>query len=329
MREQIPAIRAKYGYPFHLWMTQEFDEKGWFMVQKSAAQDRSHDVTLFIQDPQGRYALMSKHSYPPGVFRSPSGGVHPGEDLETGARREAREETGLDADLKRFTLHITLDITHEREVYRWDSYVFSATTTGEHLHFTDHKEVKSATWAVESQMEEMSRRLKETGNGGLIYRAKLSDAYLWSVGHPLNLREANDKDREKIEASPAAKDPRVGDPKGLRWWSADIHGLYAGAVGLRAHEDFVELAGLNVHPMFRGRGIGHALADYALDRLRVPSDPDASPAAQGGVWLLSNTPGYFLPSGFHLARPAQVPKGLAASLKSSGVPGLTAMTAHL
>jgi ADP-ribose pyrophosphatase YjhB (NUDIX family) len=93
-------------------MTQEFDEKGWFMVQKAYSQERAHDVTLFIQDPQGRYALTTKHSYPPGVTRANSENERPDEPFESLAKREAQDETGLDVSLKRFVLHVTLDITH-------------------------------------------------------------------------------------------------------------------------------------------------------------------------------------------------------------------------
>jgi len=276
---------------------------------------------------------MSKHSYPPGVFRSPSGGVENGESFESGAKREAREETGLAIDIKRFIMHVSLDITHEKEMFRWDSYVFSATTTGERLAPTDRKEVKSATWAVDSQMEEMSRRLRETANGGLIYRARLSDAYLWSAGHPLTLREAKDKDREKIEASPAVKDARVANSKECLWWAAEVHGLYAGSLGMRAHANHLEFVGLNVHPMFRGRGIGHSLVDYALDRMRQESflrtlSAETRLAAQGGTWLLSDTPGYFMPSGFHMVRTDQVPAELASHIKTAKAPNLCAMKFH-
>ena len=311
-------------------MTQEFDEKGWFMVQKAYSQDRAHDVTLFIQDPQGRYAITTKHSYPPGVFRANSENERSDESFESLAKREAQNETGFDVSLKRFVLHVTLDITHERELFRWDSYVFSAATQGTRLPMAEHKDSKPATWAMDSQMEEMSRRLRETGNGGLIYRAKLSDAYLWANSHPLVLRESTEKDREKIEASPAQKDPRVANPKEYQWWTAEVHGLYAGSLGLRTHSNFLELVGLNVHPMFRGRGIGHALVDFGLDRMQQESfrrtlSSETKLAIEGGTWLLSDTPAYFMPNGFHMARTEQVPPELASHIKTKKTPNLSAM----
>ncbi len=326
----LPELRSKYGHPFHLWMTQEFDEKGWFLVQKSSSQNKAHDVTLFVQDPQGRYAITNKHSSPPGVTSSPAPLSRPGESFETAVKKNTLEEMGLDIDLKRFILHVTLDITHEREIFRWDSYVFTGATATDRASAPSSRPVKPPTWVMDSQLEEMSRRLRETGDGGLVYRSRLADAFLWSTSHPLVLREAKDKDRDKIDASPATKDSRVGQTKDCFWWAAEVHGLYAGAIGLRTHEKFLEFVGLNVHPMFRGRGIGHALVDYAIDRLRQDSfkkelRPETRLAADGGVWLLSNTPGYYLPSGFHLMRPEQVPPGLTSHIKSSIVPNLTAL----
>jgi len=321
---QLPALRTRWGRPFHLWMTQEFDEKGWFLVQKSISQGRTHDVTLFIRDVGGRFALMSKHSYPPGVFRSPSGGVNPGEPFEKGALREAKEETGLDVELQKFLLHVTLDITHDKELARWETLVFSAATTDERLAFTDSREVREARWATQRQLEEINLKLRETGNGGLLYRAKLTESYLWTLEHPLTLRDAPARDMAKIEASPAGKDPRVGRVMDHHWWSADVHGLYGGAVGVRRREDCLELLGLNVHPMFRGRGIGHALIECAVDQLHQEKvldslGPGFSKSARGGLFAIADSTGYFMPCGFRLARPSQIPPSLAADVKALGI----------
>src|SRR6185369_5279772 len=137
LRPQLSSIRSRFGYPYHQWMTQEFDQQGWDLVNRSIGHKRTHDVTMLIEGTDGRFALMSKHNYPPGIFRSPSGGVNPGEDFIAGALREAKEETGLNVDLKRFLLHTTLDISYEKDVATWDSYVFHATTKDTQLNPTD------------------------------------------------------------------------------------------------------------------------------------------------------------------------------------------------
>ena len=48
------------------------------------------------------------------------------------------------------------------------------------------------------------------------------------------------------------------------WFIAEIEGLLAGTVALVPREGYMELTGLTTEPFFRGRGVGHALAEYAV-----------------------------------------------------------------
>ncbi len=321
---QLSTLRARWGRPYHVWMSQEFDEKGWFQVEKSTAQGRSQDVTLFIRDAGGRFAILNKHSYPPGVFHSPSGSVHLGESFEASVLREIKEETDLEVDLQRFILHLTLDITHNGELAHWESLCFSAETRDERPGDVDPRATRNTRWFIQRQLEEMCLKLRETGVGGLIYRARLTETYLWALEHPLTIREANKKDLIKIEISSAGKDPRVGKVLDHHWWAAEVHGLYGGAVGVKIRPDGLELIGLNVHPMFRGRGIGHAILETAIDRLQEEAfldslGPEVSQIAKGGVWVAADSEGYFLPSGFKLARPGQIPPSLQKDMKNLGL----------
>jgi 8-oxo-dGTP pyrophosphatase MutT (NUDIX family)/N-acetylglutamate synthase-like GNAT family acetyltransferase len=303
-------------------MTQEFDETGWKLVQKSFSQKRSHDVTMLIEGIDGRFAVMSKHSYPPGIYRSPSGGVNPGEDLLTGALREAKEETGLDIDLKRFLLHITLDIGHEGEAITWDSYIFHATTEDVELNPTDLKEVKDTRWATRAQLEALAEKLKETGNGGYIYRGNLTAGSLWALNNEFTIREGAPKDLPGIEMSLQANRlnaSRIGD---TLWWIAEINGLTAGTVGITPHEDCAELSGLTTEPLYRGRGLGHAMVEYACEQWFNPEQRKKF-AAKGHVilndklWLLTPIPGYFLCVNFALANKGPLPATLRQKLTGS------------
>jgi len=303
LRPQLSSIRSRFGYPYHQWMTQEFDEQGWKLVQRSLSQKRTHDVTMLIQGPDDRFALMSKHSYPPGIFRSPSGGVNPGEDLVAGAVRESKEETGLNVDLKRFLLHITLDISHNGDVATWDSYIFHATTRDTKLQPIDLKEVKDCQWAGRDQMYLMVNKLKETGNGGLIYRGDLTAASLWSLDHKPSFRESTDKDMPGIVRSLIANRLHVDNMENTLWWIAEVEGLSCGTVGITAHEDCVELTGLTVDPLFRGKGLGHAMVEYACDQWHNPEKRKQFAKVKkiflnDKLWLVTSSPGYFLPVNF-------------------------------
>ncbi len=319
LRPQLSTIRARFGYPYHQWMTQEFDEAGWNLVQKSILQKRAHDVTMLIEGPDGRYAMMSKHSYPPGIYRSPSGGVHPGEDLAEGALREAREETGLNITLKRFILHITLDISFEKEVVTWDSYVFYATTQDTELNPTDLKEVKDTKWATREQVLDLALRLRDTKNGGLIYRGDLTAASMWVLDNPLVIKEAGPLERmsiQKEQLSTRSDDIIMED---TLWWVGKVQGLESGWVGVTAHEDCVELTGLSINPLYRGKGLGHAVVEYACDQWRNPEKRKKFSQIKqtflnDKLWLLTPSPGNYLPVNFVITPNELLPKTLRERL---------------
>jgi len=309
-RQQLPAIRGQFGQPYHLWMTQDFGDLGWNLVQKTVSQRRTHDVTLFIGGADNRFALMAKHSYPPGLFRSPSG-LHPGEDVISGALREAREETGLSLLMKKFVLHITLDITHNKDIVTWESYVFHATTREVNMGAAERRGIQDARWASRNQLEKMNERLVATENGGLIYRARLNEAFLWGLDHGLTFREGHPKDYPLIEAALGLARIDSSIVQHSFWFIAEIDGLLAGTIALLPREDHMELTGLTTEPFFRGRGVGHALAEYAVDkwgdvdaRNQMMSQRDM--ALPDELWLLTELPMYFQPVGFHIPNPNEL-----------------------
>ncbi len=315
LRPQLSSIRSRFGYPYHPWMNQEFDEPGFRLVQKSARQDRFHDVTLLIEGLDGRFALMSKHSYPPGIFRSPSGGVNPGEDIAAGALREAHEETGLKVELKRFLAHITLDIFHEKDVITWDSYIFHATTQDKQLNPIDLKEVRDTTWANPVQMQHMIEKLKGTGNGGLIYRGNLTELSLWALRNKLSFKPVEKFDLLYVEKSLVAHQQSIDDLEKTSWWIAEINGFPAATLGLIARTDCVEMTGLTVEPMHQGRGVGQALAEYVCDLWRTRAERYKLKAfrdykADEPLWLVTANPGYYLNIDFELMENNQVPQSL-------------------
>jgi len=319
---QLSSIRTRFGYPYHPWMTQEFNEPGWHLLQKSVRENRFHDVTILIEGSDGRFALMSKHSYPPGVFRSPSGGVNPGEDIAAGALREAHEETGLKINLKKFIAHITLDITFEKDLVTWDSYIFHATTDDTLLKPIDLKEVKDATWATPMQVHQMVEKLKETSVGGLIYRGNLTELSMWALRNPLIIRRANAADFLLIEKLLINHNFTKPELEQAHWWVAVVNEVPAAVLGLVSRQDCVELIGPGVDYAYQGRGVGQALIDFVCDQWKNPKERQTLPsmkhlADNEPLWLVTNTPGYFLNVDFELMEHEKAPKSLRGRMKGA------------
>ncbi len=300
-------------------MTYEFDEQGWNLVQRSLQQNRAHDVTMLIEGPDGRFGMMAKHSYPPGIFRSPSGGIKPGEDFVAGALREAIEETGLQCELKRFLVHITLDIGFQGEVATWDSYVFYATTQDTELAFTDHHEVRECKWATREQVLDLAIRLRATQNGGLMYRGDLTASSLWSLDNSLVLREARAFDLPEIEKSLSDSRADEVSPERTLAWVAEVQQFNSGWLTVTAQEDCLEITGISVDPVYRGKGLSHSLVEYACDQWknlekRKKFAQKSQKFLQEYLWMVTPSPGYYLPLGFTIADKNQLPSTLQKRL---------------
>lgn len=124
---EVLQLFADYGPGERRRVTREvsgqyFDE-WWERLVLSA--NRRGEVVLAIQRPDGKVLLHTKPFYPEGVFRLPSGGVHPGEPVLATVIREAREETGLEVTIDRFLGMVEYEFSHDRRRLPFVSYVFS------------------------------------------------------------------------------------------------------------------------------------------------------------------------------------------------------------
>jgi 8-oxo-dGTP pyrophosphatase MutT (NUDIX family) len=86
--------------------------------------NRRGEVVLVIQRPDGHILLHTKRFYPEGVFRLPSGGVHPDEAVLAGVTREAKEETGLDVTVDRFLGTVEYEFRNDQRRLPFVSYLF-------------------------------------------------------------------------------------------------------------------------------------------------------------------------------------------------------------
>ena len=183
-QEVLNKIERKYGVPDVLHTRYTTNRAEFDLLKWSMRNGRRHDVTLFIfNEEKDKIVVIRKPSYPKGVYRPPSGGIEPGEDFEVGARREAYEETGLEIELRKYTLRSHVDIAFEGEIVAWTSHVLAARATGGRLEPVDKKEIASVRWATISELRtELLVRLRQSASAGLQYRAELQDATLKQYG---------------------------------------------------------------------------------------------------------------------------------------------------
>ena len=125
---EVSRLLAEYGPGQRRHVDLEVSARafdGWLgaMVNMNKA-NRRGEVVLVIQRPDGRMLLHTKRFYPKGIYRLPSGGVHPDEPVLSGVMREAEEETGLDVTIERFLGTVEYEFRHEGRRLFFVSYVF-------------------------------------------------------------------------------------------------------------------------------------------------------------------------------------------------------------
>lgn len=171
---KIEGMAALYGRPvvrrFRIESTlAELDK-----IRKSQRDGRNHDVTVYVRK-GGLYAVISKHVYPPGLFRAMSGGVHRDEAIEDGLRREVREELGCDIKIVRFLMRTEVDFVSEDDIIHWRSLVFLADWVKGDFAFTDTREIREVALVPLSKFREFREKMLGRSSG-LRYRAELHDA---------------------------------------------------------------------------------------------------------------------------------------------------------
>jgi 8-oxo-dGTP pyrophosphatase MutT (NUDIX family) len=179
----LREVELRYGVPQLAAAEADFNPREFGLLEYCGRKQRAHDVTLFIRGVDGRFALIRKPSYPPDVFRPPSGGVEPDEPFEAGAAREAIEETGLPITLERYLLRVEASFSCEGRRAPWTTHVFLASTVETELEPRDRVEIAEARWGTAAEMMGPYRAATlRVGSAGFRYRVDLQDEALALLG---------------------------------------------------------------------------------------------------------------------------------------------------
>jgi len=173
----LTSVRTRFGEPAVLAWEGEISDVEWAVATHNPG--RTHDVTLFILDPARRIALIRKPQFAPDVWRPPGGGIHPGEDFEAGAVREALEETGLRVEVRRYLVETHALFRNAGRELPWRTHVLLAETEDTMLAPNDPAEIAAARWGTLTELAGPLRaRLLATGRAFWRYRVALHDAAL-------------------------------------------------------------------------------------------------------------------------------------------------------
>ncbi len=173
-------IQKIYGKPRELTMSFPMHSSEFDMLKESMKDGRNSDVTLFIFKDK-KIIVIAKPWYPEGLYRAPSGGIKPGEDMELSAKREAYEETGVEIELRKYVLRINVTFTCGQASEKWTSHIFTARYVSGVLKPIDTREIKKVNLMSLKELASLKEKLLSQDSGGLRYRAALTEATIREI----------------------------------------------------------------------------------------------------------------------------------------------------
>jgi ADP-ribose pyrophosphatase YjhB (NUDIX family) len=173
--EEIEALIARFGHPRRHTCTIHVTRDtfySWIRKISTGPVACRGEVVMVVVRPNGNLLLHTKHFYPQGVYRLPSGRVLWQETVEETLHRELKEETNLDVNVERFLGLIEYELRYKGTSIPFVSYIFEVREVAGQLCCLDHREgitgFREASLgdlpSVAAQLEQLEPRWRDWGN---------------------------------------------------------------------------------------------------------------------------------------------------------------------
>ena len=124
--------------------------------------NRRGEVIPVICDAKQRLLLHTKQDYPNGVFRLPTGGIHPTELAYSALQRECHEETGLVVTKSDFLFLLLYEFYHGKQSIAFSSYVYKVAAGHFEPHPTDPNEkISGFKWIEAHELPQIIESFKD------------------------------------------------------------------------------------------------------------------------------------------------------------------------
>jgi 8-oxo-dGTP pyrophosphatase MutT (NUDIX family) len=173
-RTDIEIAERLYGKPRELSVDISVNAKEYAWIKNSQRDGRAHDITIFIAKGD-KLIFIAKHFYPKALFRAPSGAALPGESIIEGAIREAREETGVIIELRKYILRLKAKFIDGKNVIVWTSHVLTALYISGEIKPLDTREIRETRLVDRTELPRFNEIFLKVNTGGFRYRAFLTE----------------------------------------------------------------------------------------------------------------------------------------------------------
>ncbi len=159
--EEMAALAEQYGEFVRRHETIEMQSES-LKHYRSVNKSRRGEILFALTRPDGSVMLHTKHFYPEGCYRLPTGGIDWGEPVAETFHREVQEETQLEVNNERFIGVLSYSFSDGKDEVPFVSYLFHvADVEGDPVPYDESEGISDFSWIAPAELTTVARQLRE------------------------------------------------------------------------------------------------------------------------------------------------------------------------